>query len=119
MAAMLPLLRRSDSGRIVNVSSRWGSLALASELDSPGLTLLAYNSSKAALNAATLQYARELRDTPIKINLADPMHCATDINNRSGKRSPAQGAEIIVALALLADDGPTGTFMNEEGSVPW
>ena len=119
MSAMLPLLRRSDAGRIVNVSSRWGSLTLASDLDSPGLTLLAYNASKAALNAATLQYARELRDTPIKINLADPMHCATDINNMSGSRSPAQGAEIIIALALLGDDGPSGTFTNDDGPLPW
>jgi NAD(P)-dependent dehydrogenase (short-subunit alcohol dehydrogenase family) len=117
--AMLPLLRKAPAARIVNVTSNHASLTRASHLDGPGLTLLAYNSSKAALNAATLQYARELRDTPIKVNLADPMHCATDINNRTGFRSPAEGAEIVIKLALLGDDGPTGTFVNAEGPIPW
>jgi NAD(P)-dependent dehydrogenase (short-subunit alcohol dehydrogenase family) len=117
--AMLPLIRRSAAGRIVNVTSALASLSAASVLDGPGLTLLAYNSSKAALNAVTLQYARELRDTPIKVNLVDPMHCATDINGRSGTRSPAQGAEIVIAFALLDSDGPTGVFHNANGPVPW
>jgi NAD(P)-dependent dehydrogenase (short-subunit alcohol dehydrogenase family) len=117
--AMLPLLRGSAAGRIVNVTSALASLSAASVLDGPGLTLLAYNSSKAALNAITLQYARELRDTPIKVNLVDPMHCATDINGLSGTRSPAQGAEIVIAFALLDADGPTGVFRNANGPVPW
>jgi NAD(P)-dependent dehydrogenase (short-subunit alcohol dehydrogenase family) len=117
--AMLPLVRKSSAGRIVNVTSSHASLTRASRLDGPGLTLLAYNSSKSALNAATLQYARELRDTAIKINLADPMHCATDINNKTGTRSPADGAAIVIELALLGDDGPTGAFVNAEGSIPW
>jgi NAD(P)-dependent dehydrogenase (short-subunit alcohol dehydrogenase family) len=117
--AMLPLIRRSAAGRIVNVTSALASLSAASVLDGSGLTLLAYNSSKAALNAATLQYARELRSTSIKVNLADPMHCATEINGMSGSRSAAQGAEIVIELALLDADGPTGAFLNVEGPVPW
>jgi NAD(P)-dependent dehydrogenase (short-subunit alcohol dehydrogenase family) len=117
--AMLPLLRTAPAARIVNVTSSHASLTRAGRLDGPGLTLLAYNSSKAALNAATLQYARELRDTPIKVNLADPMHCATDINGRTGTRSAAEGAAIVIELALLDDDGPTGAFVNADGPIPW
>ena len=119
MHAMLPLLRAAPAARVVNVTSSHASLTRAARLDGPGLTLLAYNSSKAALNAATLQYARELHDTPIKVNLADPMHCATDINGRTGTRTAADGAAIVIELALLGDDGPTGAFVNAEGTIPW
>lgn len=117
--AMLPLLRRAQRGRIVNVTSGLASLTAAGRLDGPGLTLLAYNSSKTALNAATLQFARELKDTPIKINLADPMHCATDINNFSGERTPKAGSEIVIQLALLDADGPNGQFVNANGTIAW
>jgi NAD(P)-dependent dehydrogenase (short-subunit alcohol dehydrogenase family) len=119
--ALLPALRRAPAARIVNLSSGLGSLAFAAD---PGHvyarnTLLAYNSSKAALNAVTLSYANELRDTPIKVNAADPGYCATDLNAHSGPRTAAQGATAAIRLATLAADGPTGGFFDEDGPVPW
>lgn len=118
---MLPLLRKSDGARIVNISSGLGSLTQNSD---PGYIyaaakLLAYNSSKSALNALTIQFAHELRDTPIKVNSADPGYVATDLNNHRGTRTVEQGARIAVELATLPADGPTGGFFDEDGVVPW
>ena len=122
--AMLPLIRRSPAGRIVNVSSRLAGFLLAQNCDSADnreeyLNLLAYNSSKAALNHITLQYAIELRGTRIKVNAADPGHCATDINGRLGDRLPSEAAKIIVQLATLPEEGPSGAFIGEDGVRPW
>jgi NAD(P)-dependent dehydrogenase (short-subunit alcohol dehydrogenase family) len=117
--AFLPLLRLSSAGRIVNVSSRLASLA-DTKLDSTRhLALLAYNTSKAALNSATVQYAYELRGTAVKINSAAPPHSATDLNGHAGGRAPAESVEVIVRLATLGADGPTGSFFDEDGVVPW
>jgi NAD(P)-dependent dehydrogenase (short-subunit alcohol dehydrogenase family) len=69
-----------------------------------------YPASKAALNMVTAMYAKELADTPIKVNAANPGYCATDLNGNTGFRSAAEGAEVSVHLATLPDDGPTGTF---------
>ena len=119
--AMLPLIRRAEAGRIVNVSSGLGSLALTSDPAGPyaAFPLLAYNSSKSALNAVTVSYANELRHTPIKVNAADPGYCATDLNGHSGPRTPAQGAAAAIRLATLPDDGPTAGFFSEDGPEPW
>jgi NAD(P)-dependent dehydrogenase (short-subunit alcohol dehydrogenase family) len=117
--AFLPLLRRAPAARIVNVSSRLASLTRALEGTPSHLTFLAYNSSKTALNAVTLQYAIALRGTTIKINAVDPGHSATDINGRMGDRPPAEAARLPVRLALLPDDGPTGAFISNDGEVPW
>jgi NAD(P)-dependent dehydrogenase (short-subunit alcohol dehydrogenase family) len=119
--AMLPLLRRAPAARIVNVSSGLGSLTLCGTPGHPyhKWPMLAYSSSKAALNAVTVSYANELRDTPIKVNAADPGYCATDLNGRSGPRTPAQGANAAVSLATLDGDGPSGQFLDEDGIVPW
>ena len=119
--AVLPLLRRSPRGRIVNVSSGLGSLAFASDPshEYAAHPLLAYGSSKAALNAVTVLYANELRSTRIKVNAADPGYCATDLNGHSGPRTAAQGAVAAVRLATLDDDGPTGGFFDDSGPVPW
>jgi NAD(P)-dependent dehydrogenase (short-subunit alcohol dehydrogenase family) len=109
--AMLPLLRRAPAGRIVNVSSEVGSLTSQSDPASPLSQRPAsaqYPSSKAALNMLTVMYARELRDTPIKVNAANPGYTATDFNDNSGFRTPAEGAEPSVYLATLPDDGPSG-----------
>ncbi|WP_433057440.1 SDR family oxidoreductase [Dactylosporangium sp. CS-033363] len=119
--AFLPALRRAPAGRIVNLGSGLGSLAFTADpshvyAQNP---LLAYNSSKTALAAVTLSYANELRSTPIKVNLADPGYCATDLNFHSGPRTPTQGATAAVRLATLHDDGPTGAFHDEDGVVPW
>jgi NAD(P)-dependent dehydrogenase (short-subunit alcohol dehydrogenase family) len=119
--AMLPLLRRSGAGRIVNISSHLGSLTLNSDPGSAfaGLNLIGYQSSKTALNAITVAYAKELRGTPIKVNVANPGVVATDLNHHRGQRTPAQGAAIAVRLALLDDTGPSGACLSEDGVVPW
>ncbi len=119
--AMLPLLLRAPLARIVNISSELGSLGLTSDPDQvqSRFRLLAYNSSKTALNAITVSYANELRRTSVKVNAADPGYCATDVNGFSGRRMAAQGANVVVTLATLGPDGPTGGYFNEEGPVPW
>jgi NAD(P)-dependent dehydrogenase (short-subunit alcohol dehydrogenase family) len=119
--AMLPLLRRTPAARVVNMSSPLGSLTLhadpASRVAQAGL--LAYCSSKAALNLITLQYANALRGTGILVNAANPGLVATDLNTFSGPRSVEQGATAAVHLATLPADGPTGVFLGDEGPVPW
>jgi NAD(P)-dependent dehydrogenase (short-subunit alcohol dehydrogenase family) len=119
--AMLPLLRAAPAARIVNLSSGLGSMALTADPEGPypGALLLAYNSSKSALNSITVTYANELRDTPIKVNAADPGYCATDMNGGAGPRTPAQGAIAAVRLATLPADGPTAGFFDDAGTVPW
>jgi NAD(P)-dependent dehydrogenase (short-subunit alcohol dehydrogenase family) len=120
--AFLPLLQKSPAARIVNVSSSVGSLALASAPESPVAqlgNLFGYAASKTALNAFTLRLANELRDSRIKVNSACPGYVATDLNRHSGPRTVEQGADVIVQLATLPDDGPTGGFFADAGRVPW
>ncbi|WP_084960328.1 SDR family oxidoreductase [Thermoactinospora rubra] len=119
--ATLPLLRRAPAARIVNMSSELGSLTLARDPESPWWphNYMAYNSSKSALNMITVAYAKELWDTSIKVNAANPGYCATDLNGHSGHRTAAQGAAIAVRLATLDEDGPTGAYLQDDGSLPW
>ncbi|MEV1001679.1 SDR family oxidoreductase [Nonomuraea sp. NPDC050202] len=119
--AMLPLLRRSPSGRIVNVSSERGSIGGSLDQGHPlwPRLNLAYCSSKAALNMITASYAKELWDSPIKVNAVDPGWVKTDINHNEGIKTPEEGAAPIVAMALLDADGPTATFVRHEGPLPW
>ncbi|WP_432825270.1 SDR family oxidoreductase [Dactylosporangium sp. CA-092794] len=120
--AMLPLLRRSASPRIVNMSSSVGSLTRQSDggaAQTTGPISIAYSPSKTFLNAVTVQYARELHDTNILINAGCPGYCATDLNGFHGVRTPEQGAAIAIRLATLPGDGPTGGFFEDAGTVPW
>jgi NAD(P)-dependent dehydrogenase (short-subunit alcohol dehydrogenase family) len=119
--AMLPLLRKAPSARIVNVSSGLGSLTLQSDHNHPSAATkyLAYSASKAALNMFTVHLAYELRDTSIKINSAEPGYTATDLNGHSGHQTIPEGAAETIRLALLPDDGPTGTSSDRFGPVPW
>ncbi|NKY26033.1 SDR family oxidoreductase [Nocardia gamkensis] len=118
--AVLPLLRRSASPRIVNMSSTVGSLTRQTTPGADtGPISAAYSASKTFLNAVTVQYVKELRDTNILINAACPGFTATDLNGFRGVRTPAQGAAIAVRLATLPDDGPTGGFFDDGGVVPW
>ncbi|GAT65786.1 SDR family oxidoreductase [Planomonospora sp. ID91781] len=119
--AMLPLLRRAPAARIVNMSSGLASLARATDPQDPfwESNYLAYNSSKSALNMVTVAYAKELAGTPIKVNAADPGYCATDMNGHSGPRTAEQGAAAAVRLALLDAGGPTGSYQDEDGVLPW
>lgn len=119
--AFLPLLKRSPAARIVMMSSGLGSLGLLSD-PAGGFydrNFLAYNSSKTALNAVTLAFAKELAPLGIKVNAADPGYTATDLNGHRGVRTVEQGAEIAVRLAMLGGDGPTAGYFNDEGAVPW
>lgn len=120
--AFLPLLRRSPAPRIVNVGSHAGSLALIGDPDGPFAGLLpsaAYSPSKTALNALTVNYANELRKEGILVNAVAPGYVDTDSNNHTGFLTPAQGAAILVRLATLGADGPTGGFFAEDGPLPW
>ena len=119
--ALVPLLKKSEAGRIVNMSSGLGSLAQNSDPKwiYAHVKALAYNSSKAALNMVTVIFADELKATAIKVNAADPGFTATDLNQHQGTRSVEQGAIAAVRLATLPADGPTGGYFDEEGVVPW
>jgi NAD(P)-dependent dehydrogenase (short-subunit alcohol dehydrogenase family) len=119
--AVLPLLRHSSSGRIVNVSSGLGSLAHNGDpsWEFSQAKFLGYNSSKAALNMLTVQLAAELRDSGIKVNSADPGFTATDLNAHRGRQTTREGAAAAVRLALLPDDGPTGGFFSASNPEPW
>ena len=119
--ALLPLLKKSGAGRIVNLSSGLGSLAQNSDPNwgFAAAKPVAYNSSKAALNMLTVIFAAELKDTPIKVNAADPGFTATDLNQHRGTRTVQQGATAAVRLATLPEDGPTGGYFDEDGPVPW
>ena len=117
--AFLPLLLRSARPVIVNVSSGMGSLAVTTDPDRLESTLnaLAYPSSKAALNMLTSQYAKGL--PRVRVNAVDPGYTATDLNGNRGTQSVEEGAEIIVEMATLGPDGPTGRFLSRDGTVPW
>lgn len=120
--AFLPLLRRAAGGRIVNLSSILGSIALHGLPDSPIYdfkSVPAYSVSKSAVNAWTVQLAWELRDTPIKVNAAHPGYVKTDMNAGSGDIDVAAGARTSVQLALLDADGPSGAFFHDGQRLPW
>jgi NAD(P)-dependent dehydrogenase (short-subunit alcohol dehydrogenase family) len=115
--AFLPLLRRSPAGRVVNVTSRRGSIG--DEGAWAGQPDMAYSSSKTALNALTAHYAHELAGTPIKVNGAAPGHVATDFNGFRGTRTPQEAAVVALRLATLGPDGPTGAVFQDEEQLPW
>jgi NAD(P)-dependent dehydrogenase (short-subunit alcohol dehydrogenase family) len=118
--AMLPLLRRSTAPRIVNVSSSVASLTRQADPEIQiGPVMAAYAPSKSFLNAVTVQYARQLADTDILINAACPGLVATDFTGFQGPRTPQQGAATAIRLATLSDGGPTGSFFEDAGVVPW
>jgi NAD(P)-dependent dehydrogenase (short-subunit alcohol dehydrogenase family) len=121
--AMLPLLRKSAAGYVANVSSSLGSIASLSDTDSQiwqYANLLAYNSSKAALNAITLIYANTLRAEGIVVNAVDPGYVATDLNNHSGHLAAEQAGAAIAHHVTQPDIGLTGLFLTESGGPqPW
>ena len=118
--AFLPLLRKAPAGRIVNVSSALGSLTSVSAPQSRfDNSYLAYGASKAAVNSVTISFARELKDTAIKVNAAAPGYTATAMNNFAGTQTVDQGAIAAVRLATLPADGPTCGFFDKDGVVPW
>ena len=119
MHAFLPLLKASGTPVVVNVSSGLGSLAVTNDPGRFESTLLglAYPSSKAALNMLTSQYAKAY--PAIKINAVDPGYTATDLNEHRGTQTVEEGAEIIVRMATIGAEGPTGGYFDASGTVPW
>ena len=119
--AFLPLIRKSQAGRIVNVSSLLGSVTLHKDPSSPiyDFKVPAYNVSKSAVNAWTVQLAYELRDTTIKVNTIHPGYVRTDMNAGEGELEVADGARTSVALALIDNDGPTAGFYYQDQELPW
>jgi NAD(P)-dependent dehydrogenase (short-subunit alcohol dehydrogenase family) len=117
--AFLPLLQKSAAPVIVNVSSGLGSLAEMSNPESftHFYPALGYPASKATVNAITIQYAKAFPG--IRINAVDPGYTNTDLNGGTGIQTVEEGAEIIVAMARIGPDGPTGTFVSRRGPVPW
>jgi NAD(P)-dependent dehydrogenase (short-subunit alcohol dehydrogenase family) len=119
--ALLPLIRKSSAGRIVNLSSILGSLTLHATPGSPiyDAKSFAYDASKTALNAFTIHLAWELRDTNIKVNSAHPGWVKTDMGGSQAPMELEQGAKTSAALATLPDDGPTGGFFHLGQPLPW
>jgi NAD(P)-dependent dehydrogenase (short-subunit alcohol dehydrogenase family) len=118
---LLPLVRKAPAGRIVNLSSILGSLALHADPKSPiyGSKSFAYDASKTALNAFTVHLAHALRDTKIKVNSAHPGWVKTDMGGASAPLEVSEGGKTSVELATLADDGPTGGFFHVGKPLPW
>ena len=117
--AFIPLLQRSSAPVIVNVSSGLGSETLVRNPERSESTVnsVAYCSSKSALIMITTQYAKGYPD--IRINAVDPGYTATDLNHNSGHQTMQEGTDAIVAMASIGPDGPTGTFTDRHGAVPW
>ncbi|MEO8028208.1 MAG: SDR family oxidoreductase [Bryobacteraceae bacterium] len=118
---LLPLLKKSDAGRIVNLSSILGSLTLHADPKSPiaASKSFAYDASKSALNAFTIHLAVELKDTKIKVNSAHPGWVKTEMGGENAPMEVPDGAKTSVALALLGPDGPNGRFIHLGEELPW
>ncbi|NHN31914.1 SDR family oxidoreductase [Paenibacillus agricola] len=119
--ALLPLIHKSASGRIVNLSSVLGSLTLHANPASPiySLKAFAYNATKTALNAFTVHLAHELRDTTIKVNSAHPGWVQSELGGKLAPLGIEDGSLTSILLATLPDDGPTGGFFHMGEALPW
>ena len=119
--ALLPLLKNSEAGRIVNVSSILGSVSMQGTKGSPTYStkLFAYNASKAALNVLTISLAHELRGTKIKVNSAHPGWVKTDLGGSAAPMNVVDGAKTEVQLATLGEEGPTGGFFHNGKEIAW
>ncbi|WP_442737951.1 SDR family NAD(P)-dependent oxidoreductase [Streptomyces pseudogriseolus] len=117
--AFLPLLKQSAAPVIVNVSSGMASLTLVTTPDTPfhNYPGVAYPSAKAAVNMITVQYAKTFPD--MRINAVEPGYTSTDINAHAGMQTVEEGAEIIARMAQVGPVGPTGTYQDREGALPW
>lgn len=118
---LLPLIRKSAAGRIVNLSSILGSLTLHADPKSPiyHAKSFAYDASKTALNAYTVHLAYELRDTNIKVNSAHPGWVKTDMGGSQAPMELSEGGKTSAALATLPNDGPTGGYFHQGKPLPW
>jgi NAD(P)-dependent dehydrogenase (short-subunit alcohol dehydrogenase family) len=119
--ALLPLLKKSSAGRVVNLSSILGSLNLHADPNSPiyHAKSFAYDASKTALNAYTIHLAYELRDTKIKVNSAHPGWVKTDMGGEQAPMELSEGGKTSAALATLPEDGPSGGYFHLGKPLPW
>ena len=119
--AMLPLLRKSEAGRIVNLSSPLGSLAINNDPSSPyyAYRLIGYGASKAALNLLTLQLHGELQGSSVTVNSIIPGFVQTDLTGHQGNMTPEEGARLPVKYALLDDGSVSGRFVEPDGEMAW
>lgn len=117
--AFLPLLERSPAPVIVTVSSGLGSLSGLADPAQPtwGYPGVAYPASKATVNAMMIQLAKAFPQ--MRINMVEPGFTATDLNGRTGTQTVEEGAEIIVRMAQVGPDGPTGAFLSAHGPIAW
>jgi NAD(P)-dependent dehydrogenase (short-subunit alcohol dehydrogenase family) len=117
--AFLPLLQRSAAPVVVNVSSGLASLARVTAPGTPAYAYsgVAYPASKAAVNMITVQYAKAFPG--MRINAVEPGYTATDLNGHTGTQTVEEGAEIIVRMAQVSADGPTGGYFDAAGPLPW
>jgi NAD(P)-dependent dehydrogenase (short-subunit alcohol dehydrogenase family) len=117
--AFLPLLQRSAAPVIVNLSSGLASLARVTAAGTPTYAYpgIAYPASKVAVNMITVQYAKAFPN--MRINAVEPGYTKTDLNGNTGTQTVEQGAEIIVRMAEVNPDGPTGGYFDADGSLPW
>lgn len=118
---LLPLLEKSEAGRIVNLSSAVGSLTMQSMENSPlsSFRSLAYNSSKASLNMFTILLSEELKHTKIKVNSAHPGWVKTDMGTQLAPMEVSEGAKTPAELALIDSEGPSGKFIHSGSVLPW
>ena len=118
---LLPLIKKSEAGKIVNMSSILGSLTLHADQRSPVYNSkpFAYNVTKTALNQFTVHLAHSLRGTKVKVNSAHPGWVKTDLGTKYAPMDVTEGAKTGVALALLPDDGPTGSYQHLGKILPW
>ncbi len=119
--AFLPLLHKSDAGRIVNLSSILGSITFHATPGSPVYDnkVAAYNVSKSAVNAFTVQLAYELKETKIKVNAAHPGWVKTEMGGSGATMELSDGATTSVELATIGPGGPNGAFMHMGETLPW
>lgn len=117
--AFLPLLRKAHAPAIINVSSGLGSFGIVTNPETleSKINSLAYCSSKAAVTMLTVQYAKGLQG--IRVNAVDPGPTSTDLNGHMGKQTVQEGTDAIVRMATAGKDGPTGTFSDRKGTMPW
>lgn len=119
--AFLPLLKASAAGRIVNLSSQLGSFGLHTDPSSPiyDFKIPAYDASKSVVNAWTVHLAHEFKGTPLKVNAVHPGYVMTDMNGGQGELGVADGAKSSVLMALLDEQGPSGSFTHLGKPLPW
>jgi NAD(P)-dependent dehydrogenase (short-subunit alcohol dehydrogenase family) len=118
---LLPLLKKSLGGRIVNLSSILGSQTLHATPGSPiyEAKTFAYDASKAALNSFTIHLAHELKDTKVKVNSAHPGWVKTEMGGEGAQLDVETGAKTSVELATLQDNGPNGGYFHLGKPLPW